>query len=116
MKPSFISELEGIGRLILFGSVTQRTATSSSDIDIAVVVPDGLLRKAKSEIECAIRKRDLSHVCLIQHLFAYTKSGGAVGKSQFLHILICEQNDLQKKHPILSSLEKGVELSFKNAA
>ena len=113
---SLFSELQKLGQIILFGSTVKPSSRPINDIDIGVIVPNGHLTKVENAIEELLEHTGLHNYVFIQHLFAYDKYEDDRQKDQVLHILLCERKDLMRKHPIVSSLKKGVSMAFREVA
>lgn len=109
-------DLSRLGTLILFGSILSRAGNGCNDVDVALVVPDGSLKPAKKRVGSLVEKMSLGDHVLIQELFEYDKNPSEAQTNHFLHVLICEQKDLESEHPIVVSLSKGVPVEFRNVA
>lgn len=103
----FLSSLSNVGQLIHFGSTVQGNIHENSDIDIAIIVNDGKLKKSLSTISLLIEKYNAEKFCYLEYLLNYEKDAISRKNTQLIHLLICEKNDLTSNHPIIKKLSEG---------
>ena len=97
-------------KTIIFGSILKNDIENVNDIDIAIIVPNGELEHCKRQFDLKLKQLKLEHLYYVDKLLHYHKSPVNRKKTQFFHILFCEENDLNSNHPIITSLKKGVEI------
>lgn len=116
MLISLLTELQKFGQVFLFGSASNATVIPPNDIDITIVLPDGCLTILKPIIKARLTSTSVSRYVLIQELLKYDKYPSERLPDQIVHLLLCEQQDLQSGHPIIKALRDGLVMEDRNAA
>lgn len=112
MENNFLFQLSSLGRLILFGSLTENPKHKVNDIDLLLVVPNNKLEEILTFLTKIVYEHNLTNQTYIQKLFSYDKNSN----NKFIHLLVCEENDLLTNHPIISSVKRGINLGSNYAA
>ncbi len=99
-------------KTIIFGSILEKDFKDVNDIDIAIIVPNGTVEYYTNQFVEKIVSKHLEDLYFIDRLLKYDKFSPTRKKSQFFHILFCEEKDLESNHPIIDSLNKGIEIKF----
>lgn len=110
-----IRELKKYGQVTTFGSILEKNLSEINDIDIAVIFDDESSYDPGLLINNICKKNKIDEYCRVQKLFAYKKVPSETKKALPIHILYCKKQDLQKQHPILESLKKGLVMEYSNA-
>lgn len=106
MKNNFLFQLSSLGRVILFGSLSENPKRIANDVDLLLVVPNNKLEEIFAFLTNLVEDHNLTDQTYIQKLFSYDKNLN----NKFIHLLVCEENDLLSNHPIISSVKRGINL------
>lgn len=114
MTANDLKRITQFGETRIFGSILTNKVSRINDIDIALILPSENYNSRYEELIEYLHENKLNNTVYYQNLLSYEKQSKHRKPSQFIHLLICNDEELNLNHPIISNVKRGKKIEVGN--